>query len=347
MKDKFDGLTIFVMNVEAFSTLKGKQGGEWLGRAFGANGLIAIDEATTIKNNTAKRTKNLCKISQGFKFKRLLTGSPITKSPLDIYAQADFLQHGILGYDSYYAFQNRYAVMFKQKMGAKSFNQIVGYRNIEELTKKIDGFSYRVLKKECLDLPEKVYSVRYVEMTKEQKAMYESIRKHALVMLEDGEMTTAPAVITQLLRMQQILSGHLKTDDGEMVTFPSLRTNALKDILEEHDGKAIIWSRFRHDIKTITDMLTKEFGEGAAASYFGDTSDDVRQSIIENFQDPSSNLRFFVGNPATAGYGLTLTEANLVVYYANDFNLETRIQSEDRAHRIGQKSNVDIHRSHN
>ena len=148
--------------------------------------------------------------------------------------------------------------MFKQKMGAKSFNQIVGYRNIEELTKKIDGFSYRVLKKECLDLPEKVYSVRYVEMTKEQKAMYESIRKHALVMLEDGEMTTAPAVITQLLRMQQILSGHLKTDDGEMVTFPSLRPNALKDILEEHDGKALIWSRFRHDIKTITDALNKE-----------------------------------------------------------------------------------------
>ena len=153
-------------------------------------------------------------------------------------------------------------------------------------------------------------------------------------------MTTAPAVITQLLRMQQILSGHLKTDDGEMVTFPSLRPNALKDILEEHDGKALIWSRFRHDIKTITDALNKEFGEGSAAAYFGDTSDDVRQSIIENFQDPSSNLRFFVGNPATAGYGLTLTEANLVVYYANDFNLETRIQSEDRAHRIGQKSNV-------
>ena len=340
VKDKFDGLTIFVMNVEAFSTVKGKQAGEWLGRAFGANGLIAIDEATTIKNHTAKRTKNLCKISQGFKFKRLLTGSPITKSPLDIYAQADFLKHGILGYDSFYAFQHRYAVMIKQKMGAKSFNQIVGYRNIEELTKKIDGFSYRVLKKECLDLPEKVYSVRYVEMTKEQKAMYESIRKYALVMLEDGEMTTAPAVITQLLRLQQILSGHLKTDDGEMVTFPSLRPNAITDILEEHDGKALIWSRFRHDIQTITDALNKEFGEGSAAAYYGDTSDNLRQSIIDRFQDPSSNLRFFVGNPATAGYGLTLTEANLVVYYANDFNLETRMQSEDRAHRIGQRSNV-------
>ena len=339
IKDKFDGLTIFVMNVEAFSTLKGKQAGEWMARALGASGLIAIDEATTIKNHTAKRTKNLCKIAQGFKFKRLLTGSPITKSPLDIYAQADFLQSGILGYDSYYAFQNRYAVIVKQKMGMKAFNQVVGYRNIDELTRKIDTFSYRVLKKDCLDLPEKLYTVRYVDMTKEQKDMYESIRKHALVMLDDGEMATAPAVITQLLRMQQIMSGHLKTDDGEMVTFPSKRLEALKDILDEHDGKAIIWSRFRHDIKAITDMLNKEYGEGCASAYYGDTSDNERNDIVMRFQK-SNALRFFVGNPATAGYGLTLTEANLVVYYANDFNLETRIQSEDRAHRIGQKNNV-------
>ncbi len=339
VKDKFDGLTIFVINVEAFSTLKGKQAGEWMRLKFGASGLIALDEATTIKNHAAKRTKNLCKIAQGFKFKRSLTGSPITKSPLDIYAQADFLQNGILGYDSYYAFQNRYAVIVKQSMGAKSFNQVIGYRNINELTQKIDDFSYRVLKKDCLDLPEKLYTVRYVDMTNEQKEMYESIRKYALVMLDDGEMTTAPAVITQLLRLQQILSGHLKTDEGEMVTFPSKRLDTLRECLQEHDGKAIIWSRFRHDIQTITSMLNKEFGNDSAAAYFGDTSDNQRNNIIKEFQK-GSKLRFFVGNPATAGYGLTLTEANLVVYYANDFNLETRIQSEDRAHRIGQKNNV-------
>jgi len=87
-------------------------------------------------------------------------------------------------------------------------------------------------------------------------------------------------------------------------------------------------------------MLNDKFGEGSAAAYFGDTTDDDRNNIVKNFQNPDHPLKFFVGNPATAGYGLTLTEANLVVYYANDFNLETRIQSEDRAHRIGQKNNV-------
>jgi len=344
VKDKFDGLTIFVMNVEAFSTLKGKQAGEWMARVLGAKGLIAIDEATTIKNHQAKRTKNLCKIAQGFKFKRLLTGSPITKSPLDIYAQADFLKKGILGYDSFYAFQMRYAVIMKQKMGAKAFNQVVGYKNIEELTEKIQRFSYRVLKKDCLDLPEKLYTVRYVDVTDEQAQMYENIRKYALQMFDDGmadetAIVSTPAVITQLLRLQQVLSGHLKDDDGVMHTFPTKRIDALKEILNEHDGKAVIWSRFRHDIKMINDALNREFGEGCSAAYFGDTSDDERNRIVRNFQE-SNALRFFVGNPATAGYGLTLTEANLVVYYANDFNLETRIQSEDRAHRIGQKNKV-------
>jgi SNF2 family DNA or RNA helicase len=201
-------------------------------------------------------------------------------------------------------------------------------------------FSFRVLKKDCLDLPEKIYTARYVGMTPQQFDMYEQIRRHAMVLLDSGEMSTAPAVITQMLRLQQIMSGHLKTDDGDMLYFPSKRMDALEEIINEHDGKAIIWSRFRYDIIQITEALNKKFGEGCAVSYFGDTSDDDRANAVLNFQNPDHPLKFFVGNPATAGYGLTLTEANLVVYYANDFNLETRIQSEDRAHRIGQKNNV-------
>ena len=340
VKDKFDGLTIFVMNVEAFSSLKGQKAGTWMARALGTGGLIAIDESTTIKNHKAKRTKALMKIAAGFKYRRLLTGSPVTKSPMDIYSQTEFLRPGLLGYDSYYAFQGRYAVMQRRTMGQAAFQQIVGFKNLDELTDKIDRFSFRVLKKDCLDLPEKIYTARYVGLTNEQISMYNQIRQHAMVLLDTGEMATAPAVITQMLRLQQIMSGHLKTDDGEMLYFPSKRMEALEEIVNEHDGKAIIWSRFRYDIIGITKMLNEKFGEGCAASYFGDTPDEERNNAVKNFQNPDHPLRFFVGNPATAGYGLTLTEANLVVYYANDFNLETRVQSEDRAHRIGQRNNV-------
>ena len=340
VQDKFEGLTIFVMNVESFSSLKGQKAGNWMARALGAGGMIAIDESTTIKNHKAKRTKALMKIAAQFKYRRLLTGSPVTKSPMDIYSQCEFLRPGLLGYDSYYAFQGRYAVVQRKTMGQAAFQQIVGFKNLDELTKRIDMFSFRVLKKDCLDLPDKIYTARYVGMTKEQFDMYEQIRRHAMVLLDSGEMSTAPAVITQMLRLQQIMSGHLKTDDGDMLYFPSKRMEALEEIINEHDGKAIIWSRFRHDIIGMTDMLNKKFGKGCAVSYFGDTSDDDRAAAVLNFQNPDHPLKYFVGNPATAGYGLTLTEANLVVYYANDFNLETRIQSEDRAHRIGQKNNV-------
>ena len=161
-----------------------------------------------------------------------------------------------------------------------------------------------------------------------------------MVLLDKGELVTAPAIITQMLRLQQVMSGHLKTDDGEMVYFQSKRMDALEEILEEHDGKSIIWSRFRYDIIQITKRLNEKFGPNSAASFFGDTPDETRQRIIENFQNPNHPLRFFIGNPATAGYGLTLTQANLVIYYANDFNLDTRMQSEDRCHRIGQKNSV-------
>jgi len=340
VKDEFAGLTIFVMNVEAFSTLKGKTAGAWLGKALGSHGMIAIDESTTIKNPKAKRTKSLHKIATLFEYRRILTGSPITKSPLDIYAQAEFLEPGILGYDSYYAFQRRYAVLRKSFAGSHSFEQVIGYQNLGELTQKIDSFSYRVLKSECLDLPEKTYTVRYVSLSKEQASMYDSIKRHAMILLENGDLVTAPAVITQILRMQQVLSGHLKTDDGEMLTFPSPRTRAVLDILEEHTGKALIWSRFRHDIQKLVVELDSVYGEGSSAAFYGDTSDDDRQEIIRNFQNPDHKLRFFVANPATGGFGITLNEANLVIYYANDFNLETRLQSEDRCHRIGQKNPV-------
>jgi SNF2 family DNA or RNA helicase len=340
IKDAYSGLTIFVMNVEAFSTVKGQNAGIWLANKLGKFGLIAIDESTTIKNHKAKRTKSLMKIAAGFSYRRLLTGSPVTKSPLDVYSQCEFLRPGLLGYDSYWAFQSRYAVVKKQNMGGRSFTQVVGYRNLDELTDRIDRYSYRVLKKDCLDLPEKTYTARYIPLTKEQKMMYERIQREALMLFDDGEMVTAPAVITQLLRLQQVLSGHIKTDEGKIVTFPTKRMDALEEIMEEHNGKAIIWSRFRYDIQAIVLTLQKEYGKHSAAGYFGDTGDEERNDIVRNFQDPNHPLKYFIGNPATAGYGLTLTEADLVVYYANDFNLETRIQSEDRAHRIGQKNPV-------
>ena len=111
-------------------------------------------------------------------------------------------------------------------------------------------------------------------------------------------------------------------------------------ILEEVDGMVIIWANYRQDIRTIAETIAKKYGKETVSTYYGDTPDNERQDIVLKFQDPDSSLRFFVGNQQTAGYGLTLTAASTVVYYSNNYDLEKRIQSEDRAHRIGQKNNV-------
>ena len=325
-------LRILLVNVEGFATAKVRKYMEMFVR--GSSFLLAVDESTTIKNPKAKRTKALVAIGKSASFRRILTGSPVTKSPMDLYSQCGFMDTRLLGHDSYYSFQGRYAITRTQRMGSHSFQQIVGYRNLEELSTKLDSFSYRVTKEEALDLPAKIYTVREVNLNDEQRQYYMSLKKAAIVLLNDGELVSAPAVMTQLLRLQQVLCGHLKPDDGDLVEFKTNRMAALLETVEEMSGKVIIWSRFRYDIKKITEELKKVYGCDSTVNYFGDTSDADRQDAIRKFQ--FEDARFFVANPQTAGFGLTLTAATNVIYYANDFNLETRIQSEDRCHRIGQ-----------
>jgi len=310
-----------------------------MAKNLGPRGLIGIDESTTIKNHKAKRTKSLVQLARGFRYKRIMTGSPITKEPMDIYAQAAFLGPRLLGYDSYYAFQGRYAITQRRTMGAHSFQQVVGYQNLDELTQKIDTFSYRVLKEDCLDLPDKTFTVRYVTLTKEQRQMYEKLRQDGFLMLNEGDMVSTPQIITLMLRLQQVISGHLMTDDGELLTFPSGRIEALKEVVAETSGKIIVFARFRHSIKQIKEALEAEYGEGSAVTYFGDTTVEARELAVKNFQDPAAKTRFFITNK-TGAYGITLTEASTMVFYESDFSLEVRLQAQDRLHRIGQKNPV-------
>ena len=336
--DAREKLRILLINVEAFATKKIFK--FWDTFIHRSNYLIAVDESTTIKNIKAKRTKALIKFAERAKYKRILTGSPITKSPLDLYSQFLFLDKKILGFDSYWSFQGRYAVVKSMKMGSHSFNQVVGYKNLDELKKKIEPYSYRVTKEEALDLPPKIYTSRQVDLTMEQERHYQSIKKSSVALLESGEMVTAPEVMTRLLRLQQLLCGYLITDDGEMMSVESNRIAVLLEVIEEMEGKVIIWSRFRHDIIEISERLKSIYGVATTVTYFGDTSMADRDEAIARFQNPEDPTRFFVSNPQTGGMGITLHAAKNVVYYSNDFNLESRVQSEDRAHRVGQNNPV-------
>ena len=248
-----------------------------------------------------------------------------------------------LRHSSFWTFQNRYAKIIRRSVGSHSFNQIIGYQNLDELNSIIADFSFRVKKEECLDLPDKVYTKRTVELTTEQNTLYQQLKSSALAFISNSEnegMISTSTVLTQILRLQQICSGFAKLDTGEEVKVPTNKLPELMSLLEETDGKVIIWANFTNDILSIQKEISKKYGKESVEHFYGGTPAEERQSIVSSFQDPDNPLRFFVGQPRTGGYGLTLTQAKTVVYYSNGYDLEVRLQSEDRAHRIGQENKV-------
>jgi SNF2 family DNA or RNA helicase len=298
-----EDLHILIMNVEAFSSEKGT--------LFAAKflnchkTLMAIDESTTIKNPKAKRTKNIIKLSKLSKYRRILTGSPVTKNPL---------------------------------VAGRTIQLVAGFKNLGELSDSVKNFSYRVLKEDCLDLPPKIFMKRTISLTKEQEKIYNQMKKEALAYL-NGKVVSTVNVLTQLMRLQQITCGHFAADDGSIQKIKNNRITELMDTLEEIEGKAIIWAHYQYDVKCIIEEIKKVHGPGSVVDYYGLTPQDQRQKNRDAFQN-DSKVRFFVGTPQTGGYGITLTQAHTVIYYSNGYDLEKRIQSEDRAHRIGQTKPV-------
>ena len=327
-------LHILIMNVEALSTEKGVK----FARKFlvSHRSLMAIDESTTIKTPSAKRTKNIISLGKHAKYRRIMTGSPITKNPLDLYSQCEFLDPWLLDFTSYYAFRNRYAEMKTMHLRGRSIQVVSEFKNLGELSETVKNFSYRVLKDECLDLPKKTFMKREVLLTPDQTKAYLQMQKLAHAQL-DGKMMTTATVLTQLMRLQQITCGHFTADDGTIHEMPNNRIGELLDLLYEIEGKVVIWAQFQRDVSNILTALHNEFGEGCYVDYYGLTPQEERQENIKKFQDPDSGVRFFVGTTQTGGYGITLTAASTMIYYSNGYDLEKRQQSEARIDRIGQE----------
>ena len=328
-----EDLHILIMNVEALSTQKGVDFAKKF--LFSHRTLMAVDESTTIKNPDAKRTKNICDLGLASRYNRILTGSPVTKSPLDLFKQCEFLQPELLGFSSYYAFRSRFAKLKTMNYGGKSFQLVTGYKNLDELAEIIKPFSDRILKKDCLDLPPKTYIKRTIQLSTEQQKLYTQMKRMAIAELHGKTMTTATALV-QLMRLQQITCGHFKADDGTVKQIKNNRIAELLSVLDEVEGKAIIWCHWRHDIQNVVAALTKEYGPRSVVTYYGDTTSEQRQKAIKEIQNPDSEVRFLIGTPQTGGYGITLTDANTMIYFSNGYDLEKRTQSEARIDRIGQ-----------
>lgn len=334
-----DGLVVLVMNVEALSSPGAAR--DYLEAFLKAHRcLVDIDESTKIKNPSAKRTKALVRLGALAEYRRINTGSPVTRSPLDLYAQFEFLGPGLLGSRSFYAFRSRYAVLQDRFFGGRRVAEVVGYQNLDLLTEKMRAHSFRVTKEECLDLPPKIYETRDVELTPEQKRLYEEIRDYALTTLENGEMVSAQAVIVQIIRLHQIVCGFVGNDDGDVRDIPSRRIEVLEDVLEETDGKVVVWCRYRRAIDQIVGTLSRSFGPENVAQFHGGNVSERNEEAQRFLTDPA--CRYMVATQAAGGYGNTWTAANTEIYFANDYDLELRLQSEDRLHRAGQHKPVTI-----
>jgi len=307
-----EALHILIMNVEALSTDKGLKFAEKFLSCHET--LVAIDESTTIKNPKASRTKNILSLARSSKYRRIMTGSPVTKNPLDLFSQCYFLDPFHLNHESYYSFRMRYAIMKTANIAGRKIQLVSGFKNLGELSDKLQPFSYRVLKDDCLDLPEKIFIKRQIQLTPDQFKLYSQMKEKALAIL-NGKVVSTQNALTQIMRLHQITCGHFSSDDGVTQPIKNNRITELMNVLEETEGKAIIWAHYQYDITSIIKEITKEYGPGSIVDYYGLTPQEERQPNIKRFQD-DPKCRFIVGTPSTGGYGITLTAANTVIYYS-------------------------------
>ena len=339
-----EGLRIIAISYDGFMTEAGKK---YMWEVLRRNRCFyVLDEGHYIKSPSAKRTKSIVASGKYAPYKRLLTGTPIAQGPFDLYSQVKFLHPDFwvdrrLG--SFAAFKRHFGIWRTRQEVLDEwgydpgYDQLLDYKNIPQLEGYLKDIGHRLTKDDAgLDLPPKLYSKRYFEMSREQVRVYEEIKENLMAELECGTIVEAPLAIVSLLRLQQITCGYVAAEAEQPVTpigDKNPRLELAKEICDNLNHKAIIWSRFKADVDALMDALGDK-----AVRYDGQVDDEARAKAKEDFQ--KGDAQFFIGNPAAGSTGLTLHAARTVIYYYNSFKLVDRIQSEDREHRIGQEHPV-------
>lgn len=335
-KAKFDSvinakncLRIMTFNVEAFVS---KNAQAYILRCLQDNrALLVIDQSASIKTHNAKRTKFIVdKLSKLAEYRRILDGAPAAEGAEELYSQFKFLDPRIIGHDTWTAFRAEFC-----RIG--HFREITGYKNLKELHARVDGHLFRVLADDCLDLPERIYKAWQFSLSKNEQRIYDELNQKSLAFfapttIEEGneEILETNLAMVKTMRLQQIASGWWPEQGNfKAIEDEPTRLQALKSLLAQAPGKAIIFSRFRADLGVLEQLLGK-----ASVSYHGGVSEDDREVAKKRFMtDPT--ILYFIGQPRNAGIGHTLTAAKHVIFYSNDSSLRFREESERRAYRKG------------
>lgn len=291
--------------------------------------LIVCDESSKIKTPSASQSKALHRLGRLSKYNIILTGTPITGSPLDIFSQYKFLDDSIFG-TSFYLFRNRYAIL-----GGYQNRMIVGYRHLDELVEKVHSIAFRIKIEDAVDLPPFIDETRAITLEPKAQSLYRMLEQDCYAELANGEVT-ARNVLTQLLRLAQCTGGFIRDDiKGEAQQVSGAKLDALEDIIDtclDEEKKVVVFARFVPEIEAIAAMLKKK--KIGYALIYGATTDRADQ--VKKFQE-DPDVKVFIGQLQTTGMGLTLTAANVAVFYSLDFSYANYEQSRARIHRIGQK----------
>lgn len=321
-------LRVLTFNIEVLQDAKRTDA--ILGLMYARQTMLVIDESQRIKAPGSKRTKSAYRVGHAAKYRRILTGTPVSQGLQDLYSQFRFLDWKIIGNKTYADFKGEYCVM-----GGHDGMEIVAYRNTERLRNRLAPYAFEVNKKDCLDLPPQTWIKREVEMSAEQKKHYKALKDQFVTELK-GTTLEAPLAAVRMIRLRQILSGFfpLPENDKKWEALPCPRLETCADLVEEASrGKVIVWCHFHADVERVIPKL-KERGI-AALPYYGGISDNRRAENLAQWRaDPS--ITALVATEATGGVGLTLNEADTAVFFSHDYNYEHRIQAEARNHRAGQ-----------
>lgn len=348
-------LVVFAINIDALNTKDGKAYAERFLHCYET--MMVVDESSRIKNPSAGRTKACIDLGKLAKSRRIASGTMLSQGPLDVFSQFEFLapRGKLLGTSSYRAFvaefaellpDNHHLVRHAASKSRGGFapqlvrtDEATGqpiYRNLDKLQNLMAPYTFRVLKKDCLDLPDKIYKTVYYELEPGQRKVYDIAAEELRYERDNGDIDKYTA-LTKCTKLQQIASGWIKTDAGlEPVSKGNPRLALLKEVLEDVDGQFIVWAVYRHEIEQIAEALAA--AGISCVQYHGGVGDSDREAAVDAFQ--AGEARAFLGNAQAGGIGLTLTAASTAIYYSNGFSLEIRLQSEDRCHRIGTKKSV-------
>jgi SNF2 family DNA or RNA helicase len=302
--------------------------------------MMVIDESNIIGNPAAGRTKVIMILGKGANFRRALSGTPGIETPLKLYTQLEFLRPGITGM-TYYQYRSRVAEYKQVTYGNRQFPKLVGYRNIDWVRGLMHEVGSFKSKKECLDLPPKLYEMRLVPLDDKQEKVYKELKKAKMSELESGLVIPANGM-EMMHQLHNVSTGFVKTETGiEWISMA--RVNALIALIDElpPDAKIIIFSPSRPELQMLDDTLVAHIGPQGITRFHGGVDIDTRNLAVDEFQN-KVDVRIFLANQMAAGLSLTLTAASYIVYFRNAYSLELRVQSEDRAHRAGQLNAVTI-----